>query len=161
MSKTWLPHEDNLRLQLPSSLTHAYYFFIFIFSSLFYSIGSAASNQDNLLRGSEKLNSNSNPSRQLKNPNAKGRPAVVNWRCEDSPFDTCTSFQAGRGGLDTCQQCCECECDGTEVEQAKDKCSILQEEDAASSVSCADGGMVDYNGTGGDCDSTCNAVCNP
>ncbi|KAK1735444.1 hypothetical protein QTG54_014058 [Skeletonema marinoi] len=128
----------------------------------FLSVGGVAASQDLLLRGSETSNTQfSRPSRQLKNPNAKGKPAVVNWRCKDSPFDTCATFAAGRGGGDTCQQCCECECDETTdaVVEATPKCSDLQEEDALTSVSCSDDGMVDYNATIGSCDTICETAC--
>eukprot|EP00985_Skeletonema_marinoi_P019346 scaffold11057_cov66-Skeletonema_marinoi.AAC.4 len=127
-----------------------------------YSVGGVAASQDLLLRGSETSNTQlSRPSRQLKNPNAKGKPAVVDWRCKDSPFDTCATFAAGRGGGDTCQQCCECECDETTdaVVEATPKCSDLQEEDALTSVSCSDDGMVDYNATIGSCDTICETAC--
>ena len=103
----------------------------------------------------------SNNSRVLKNPNAPGKPDVVDWRCKDSAFDTCTTFEAGRFGGDTCQQCCECECDGTTVEEAEEKCSKLKDEDALEEVSCADEGLVSYNVTLGSCASTCEAACNP
>ena len=56
---------------------------------------------------------------------------------------------------------CECECDGATVVEAKPKCSDLQEEDALTSVSCSDDGMVDYDGNGVDCASTCGEVCDP
>jgi hypothetical protein len=45
--------------------------------------------------------------------------------------------------------------------EAKPKCSDLQEEDALTSVSCSDDGMVDYDGNGVDCASTCGEVCDP
>ena len=87
------------------------------------SVGGVAASQDLLLRGSKTSD------RQLKNP-----------KCKNSPFASCAS--------DTCQQCCECECDGTTVEKAKEKCS----------EGC-EGDEVDYDGTGGDCATTCGGVC--
>mmetsp|Transcript_24714 Transcript_24714/g.42076 ORF Transcript_24714/g.42076 Transcript_24714/m.42076 type:complete len:104 (+) Transcript_24714:87-398(+) len=89
------------------------------------SVGGVAASQDLLLRGSKTSD------RQLKNP-----------KCKNSLFANSCAF----GGDGTCQQCCECECDGTTVEKAKEKCSESCNGDEVTAV-------------GGDCASTCAGVC--
>ncbi|KAK1735443.1 hypothetical protein QTG54_014057 [Skeletonema marinoi] len=90
------------------------------------SVGGVAASQDLLLRGSKTSD------RQLGKPTNK---------CKNSLFATCASDT-------TCQQCCECECDGATVEKAKQKCSEGCEVDEVTAV-------------GGDCATTCGAVCDP
>lgn len=117
------------------------------------SVGGAAASEDMLLRGSGSEKSDS--SRQLKSVNAKGKPTVINWRCKDSTFDGCALFKAGRSGNDTCQQCCECDCDGDTV-TFEEKCMELKKEDATTGVSCTDQGAIDV-GTG--CTNACETYC--
>jgi len=129
----------------------------------FLSVGGAAASEDMLLRGSGSEKSDS--SRQLKSVNAQGngKPDIT-WRCKDYILvtdATCEGFAAGKNKGDTCQQCCECECDcvGATVVEAEVECMKLQEEDAPTEVSCAAQGAAEYSENCDTCDAYCDVHC--
>ncbi len=97
---------------------------------------------------------------------------TIDWRCKDT-FDaadwinSCTNdASGGKDGEDTCQPCCECDCDSSaDVPDAtaKETCDVDLDFETASNLECADHGHVDP--VDNSCDhadvvAACDAICN-
>jgi len=94
-------------------------------------------------------------------PNKPGH--TPNNGCPKQTFPA-TGTECPNGGAfstDTCIACCECECDETGWVANKARCEFEGEEDTADNdlSTCATYDMINYDGVGGDCDSTCTANC--
>lgn len=115
-----------------------------------------------------------------KDPNVKpDKPTIdkpdkptIDWRCKDN-FDaadwiaTCTAASGGKDGEDTCQPCCECDCDSSAdvpAVTAEKTCDVEVEFDTSSTLTCADHDHADP-GPDNSCDhadvvAACDAICN-
>jgi hypothetical protein len=58
---------------------------------------------------------------------------------------------------EVCMACCECDCDTTEAPLCRTEKTVAEGDDCSAYGSQ----FVEYDGTGGDCESTCDDHCNP
>jgi hypothetical protein len=101
-----------------------------------------------------------------KDPNVKPvKPTkpIIDWRCKDQDDGTnalsvwCPAAVAGKDGEDTCQVCCDCDCDSSaDVPEttAKEVCEKLL--DGSTGVKLACEGVAPVNDS---CDEACDAFC--
>lgn len=117
----------------------------------------AAASEHPPLRGSEST------TRKLQKNG--GGAVLKSWSCEAvgaGTFPTCPNagkqyIENQKGPGEECMPCCECDCDTTVATVCRTKVVVDDGDDCSAYGSQ----FVEYDGTGGDCESTCGDHCNP